>query len=278
MNRIRASIVTYRTDPAELRRCIGALNAAGVTRVAVVDNSPDDSLRAVVAELGASYTHRPDNPGYGAAHNIELRRSLADADTAYHLVINSDVWFEPDTIRLIVAEMDRRGGIGQLIPRTFYPDGREQEVVRLLPTPFDLFVRRFLPKALTRARDRRYLLAFRDHSRELDVPYHQGSFMFLRTSALRSVGLFDERFFMYPEDIDLTRRINREYLTLYWPGARIVHAHRAASYKSLRMTLVHTVNMMRYFNKWGWFFDSERRRVNREVLAAAKALQAPSSH
>lgn len=266
-DRVRASIVTYRTERAELRRCVESLHAAGVSSVAVVDNSPDESLKDFCLEkLRVGYTHSERNLGYGAAHNIELRRSLDRPEVDYHLVINSDVYFAPDVIRLIVGRMDSDSAIGQLIPRTLYPDGREQAVVRLLPAPADLIFRRFLPARLAVRRNRRFLLEFWNHASEADVPYHQGSFMFLRTEALRRCGLFDERFFMYPEDIDLTRRIHRCFRTVFWPGATIVHAHRAASYKSLRMLCIHTVNMIRYFNKWGWIFDSERREFNRRLL------------
>ncbi|MDE6297083.1 MAG: glycosyltransferase, partial [Muribaculaceae bacterium] len=206
------------------------------------------------------------NLGYGAAHNIALRDSLANDAVDYHLVINSDVYFTSDVIPKIADHLDKNPDIGQLIPNTIYPSGKEQAVVRMLPTPFDLFARRFFPSFISQRRDRKYLLEFWDHKREANVPYHQGSFMFLRTDALRVAGLFDERFFMYPEDIDLTRRIHRSFRTVFWPEVTIVHAHRAASYKSLRMLWIHTANMVKYFNKWGWFFDRERRDLNCRLL------------
>ncbi len=261
--RLRASIVTYNTDREELARCVGSLHDAGILRVAVVDNSPAALLRTFCESLGAEYTHTPENRGYGAAHNTEMRKSLADTEVDYHLVINSDVWFKPDVIARIVEHMDTRPQIGQLIPRTVYPDGREQAVVRLLPTPLDVFARRFLPQKIADIRNKRYLLKFWKHDFEANIPYHQGSFMFFRTSALRKVGLFDERFFMYPEDIDITRRMHREYETVFWPDVTITHAHRAESYHSRRMLWVHIKNMVLYFCKWGWFIDPERRRFNR---------------
>nr|WP_304642651.1 hypothetical protein [uncultured Muribaculum sp.] len=79
---------------------------------------------------------------------------------------------------------------------------------------------------------------------------------------MKRVGLFDERFFMYPEDIDLSRRLHRMYRTIYYPGITVVHRHRAASYHNSRMLWIHIVNMMKYFNKWGWFFDRERKEFN----------------
>ena len=93
-----------------------------------------------------------------------------------------------------------------------------------------------------------------------------GCFLFMRMSALEKVGLFDESIFMYTEDIDITRRIHKYYRTIYYPDVTIVHAHRAASYKSKKMLKIHIRSAIRYFNKWGWFFDQERKVWNKEVL------------
>lgn len=104
----------------------------------------------------------------------------------------------------------------------------------------------------------------------MNLPYHQGSFMLFRTDCFRKVGLFDERFFMYPEDIDMTRRMHKHYRTMFWPEVTIVHAHRAASYTSLRMLWVHSYNMIKYFNKWGWVFDKERREWNKRIISKVR--------
>lgn len=90
--------------------------------------------------------------------------------------------------------------------------------------------------------------------------------MLFRMSALKQVGLFDERFFMYAEDIDITRRMHARFRTVYYPGATIVHDHARASYRSGRALRTHIVNMIRYFNKWGWIGDRERDQFNRETL------------
>ena len=77
-------------------------------------------------------------------------------------------------------------------------------------------------------------------------------------------------FFMYPEDIDLTRRIHKKYRTVFYPKVSIVHHHEQSSYKNRKMLWVHIVNLIRYFNKWGWFFDRERRAMNKEILGQFK--------
>jgi len=73
-------------------------------------------------------------------------------------------------------------------------------------------------------------------------------------------------YFMYAEDIDLTRRMHERYRTIFYPRVSIVHVHRAESRHSFKMLKVHIVSLVKYFNKWGWLFDRQRRRFNRQVL------------
>lgn len=264
--RLTASVVVHRTPAGQLRRVLRSLAADGVTAVAVVDNSPDDRLRAVVGESmpGAEYI-RTANRGYGAAHNVVIRKAMA-AGATHHLVLNPDVSWEPGAVPALLEAMERTPRCGMAAPRIVYPDGRLQYTCRMLPSPLDLILRRFVPRWIGRRRRRRYLLADWDHGQMADVPYLQGSFMLIACDALREAGLFDERFFMYPEDIDLTRRIHALRPTLYCPEATAVHDHAAASARSPRMLAIHMVNMVRYFNKWGWVADGARREANRRLL------------
>lgn len=265
-DKIAVSIVLYKTADAEVKSILDTLKASGVHKIITVDNSPTNSLQALVESFNVNYIFTGRNIGYGAAHNIAIRKSLSDPEVKYHLVLNSDIFFEPDVLYKIFRFMESREDVGQLIPKIIYPNGEIQYSVRLLPSPFDLILRRFFPENLFKMSRRRYLLADRDLNIEANIPYHQGSFMFFRLDALRKVGLFDERFFMYPEDIDITRRVFQKFKTIYWPDVTIIHDHRAQSYKSLKMFWIHSKNMILYFNKWGWIFDSERIRVNKKIL------------
>jgi GT2 family glycosyltransferase len=71
---------------------------------------------------------------------------------------------------------------------------------------------------------------------------------------------------MYAEDMDITRRMHKVYKTIYYPDVSIVHVHKAESYKSMKMLKKHIISVVKYFNKWGWFFDRERKIVNATVL------------
>ena len=219
-----------------------------------------------------SYSH-VENRGYGAGHNIAIRRTLDDPDLPIaHLVLNADTYFDGDILTPMVEYMAANPETGIMMPKVYYPDGDLQLTSRRLPTPFDLMAKRFLPAALTRRHMRRYLLADIDHDRIIDAPYLLGSFLLIRTDALRAEGLFDERFFMYPEDIDITRRIHRRWRTIHYPRVSIIHHHAAASRRDPRMLRIHITNMIRYFNKWGWFIDPERRRFNRRLDRTAPRL------
>lgn len=261
---LTVSIVTYRTDCAELHRCVSSLKGCGVACLYIVDNYGDDAIRRFCAEHGAEYIPLP-NPGFGAAHNAAIRRARQLGSTI-HLVLNSDVYFNPEELNKMTAFMESHPDVGAMHPRVLNPDGTPQYTARLLPTPWDVFGRRFLPASWFRARNDRYLIRHAPLDSVLDVPYFQGSFMLLNMNTLDRVGMFDERFFMYPEDIDLTRRLHAVSPTLLWPQAGVVHDHRQASYRSWRMLRIHIVNMCRYFCKWGWWRDPERRRMNRRLL------------
>lgn len=262
---VSASIVTYKTDRVELETCLKSLIRGAVAHIYVIDNSPTDDLRAFCEGFDVvQYHFEGKNVGYGAGHNVAIRMALC-AGYTYHLVANSDIYFDEDVLSRLEAYMDANPDVALCQPRVYLTDGRQQ-YCRRLPDPWTLFVRRFMPKVLTDIVDSKYEIAPALHEGELNVPYLQGSFMFFRTKHLDEVGLFDERFFMYPEDIDITRRLHAQHRTMYVPFARIVHAHRRASYKSLKMLYIHASNMVTYFNKWGWIADPERIRWNRELL------------
>lgn len=265
---VSASIVLYETKCHDLLDVISSYAPAQNRKLFLVDNSPTlFELSGLLNNSNIEYTFVGRNLGYGAAHNIAIRKAMA-MGSKYHVILNPDVSFDSTIIDQLVQRLDADEAIGMAMPRIVNLKGELQYNCKLVPVPTDLIFRRFLPCLANKKRVERFQLKFADYEKEMDVPYLSGCFMFLRTEALQKIGLFDERFFMYPEDIDLTRRMYAEYRTLYYPKVQVVHAHAAESYKSLRMLWIHIWNTIKYFNKWGWVFDSERRRINKEVLKA----------
>lgn len=272
MNNLTASIVVHATPPEQLRKALACLLRSDISRIYVIDNSADDSLRQHLPYDGRIDYRHVENRGFGAGHNIALREALDANPEGYHLVMNADVCWEGDVLAPLIGYMQANPDVGMVMPKVFYPDGALQYTCRMLPTPYDVLAKRFLPESLIHRRMERYLLAAHDHDRPLNCPYLLGSFLLFRNEVLRECGVFDERFFMYPEDIDITRRVHQRWRTMYWPGVSIVHEHAAASRKSRRMLWIHISNMVRYFNKWGWLFDSGRRCLNRRLLRSISPL------
>jgi GT2 family glycosyltransferase len=203
------SIVAYQSDPAELAQAIRSfLDCSLRVRMLVVDNSPTEALGPMCRRLGTEYLFTGRNYGFGAGHNIALRR----ASTAkYHLALNPDVQFDPKALEELVEFLELNESVGLVMPRVLYPDGSPQKLCKKLPAPFDMLARRTFPEPLRRLYHRRmslFELSNINTNTVLSVPHLSGCFMLMRKQALLECGLFDERFFLYFEDVDLTRRIN----------------------------------------------------------------------
>lgn len=260
---LNVSIVLYRPDWEQVSALTHVLlQSQRVNRVYWIDNSPQAAEQLPLQSERIQYQHNPTNLGYGAAHNIAIRESIYD-NIPFHLVINPDIILDSKELDRMLDFVSQNPLVGSLMPKVTYPNGQLQYLCKLLPTPLDVFGRRFLPSSWIAAqRNHQYEMRASGYDKIMNIPYLSGCFMLLRTEAVKQARLFDERFFMYPEDMDLTRRIHRNYLTVYFPHATIIHNHEKASYKSLKMLWIHMVNMCRYFNKWGWFRDKERQLFN----------------
>ncbi len=244
------------------------LSFPGAAKLFIIDHSPGDQLRETCRIERVEYAHHPENKGFGAGHNIAIRKVIDCSP--FHLVLNPDVYFDAGVIPRVLNYFENHPDTGHIMPRVVNEKKEIQFLAKLLPAPADLFFKRFLPGIFIRQRSNRFQLKFTGYDKIMNVPYLSGCCMFLRTEALKKAGLFDERFFMYPDDIDLTRRIHRHYRTLYFPEVTITHRHEASSYKSVKMLRVHLWNLVKYFNKWGWYFDRERKEINRRTLQELK--------
>lgn len=271
-----ASIVVYNSPLPQLKRAVECILRAHPDKVWIVFNgSDDDYFRKMKEEIGTLHAsiavERMGNRGFGAGHNLAIRKAL-EQGSDYHLVANADLWWEGDVITPMLRRLESDPQTGLIAPRTLYPDGSLQYTCRMLPSPAQLLLRRFLPRFFKR-QDDRYLLKDLNHSAPINAPYLLGCFMLFRSDALRKEGIFDERFFMYPEDIDITRRLHRRWFTLYWPEVTIIHEHARESRKNMRMLRIHAQNMARYFNKYGWLRDPERKAFNKALRHSVNVSQ-----
>ncbi|WP_454974480.1 glycosyltransferase family 2 protein [Capnocytophaga gingivalis] len=268
--KLSASIVLYNTKIDELKRVIDSYFAyTGEKQLFLVDNSPTDSLKEIVKIYPNNdiyYIFNNENMGYGKAHNIAIKKSI-EQGLSYHIILNPDIIIEKGSLEKLTEYMEQHPEVGNIMPKIIYPNGELQYLCKLLPSPIDLIFRRFIPiKKWKDAINERYELHSFGYDKIKNIPNLSGCFMFLRTEALKKVGLFDENIFMYLEDIDLNRRIHSKYKTIYYPDAIVIHEHQKESYKNRKLLKAHIQSAIYYFNKYGWLFDKERTAINKNVL------------
>lgn len=238
-------IVSYNTREL-LRRCLETVYASvGLTfQVCVVDNASPDGSAAMVAQdfPQVLLIANPDNPGYPTANNQGLRLLGFEGDCAaaprYALLLNPDTEVPPDALAQVLTIMDARPEFGVLGPKLVRPDGSlDLACRRSFPSPEVSFYRmaglsRLFPRS---RRFGRYNLTYLDPDQEAEVDSVVGAFMLVRREAIARVGLLDDTFFMYGEDLDWAFRIKQAgWRVLYAPQVTVLHVKRAASRHSPR--------------------------------------------
>lgn len=263
---ITGSIVIFNSPEELVEKVIRSFNPSTERRLFIIDNS-EKKTELYMNKADIEYIYNGKNLGYGAGHNIGIRKAI-EINADYHIVLNPDVSFVPDIIDKLIDYADENKEVVYILPKVVDADGKIQYLCKLLPTPSDLILRRFLPKTEgTEKRNDRYVLKESGYCRIMNPPCLSGCFMFMRVSALKKYRLeFDERFFMYLEDFDLIRRLHRVGKTIYYPAVSIVHEHGQESYKNMKMLGIHMKSACLYFGKYGWLFDKERVEMNERAL------------
>jgi len=201
-------------------------------RVLVTLNASDPHPIAADAEVITNT--RPQ--GFGANHNAAFRRCTEP----YFCVANPDVRLETDPFPALIAAL-QRGRAAVAGPLVRSPDGSVEDSARRFPTVASL-----LAKLLSGTMGPDYPV---DRG-ALEVDWVAGMFMVFRSDAFREAGGFDERFFLYYEDVDLCARLRaRGYACVYQPEATVVHDARRASRRNLRLMGIHAASALRYLTR-----------------------------
>ena len=247
---VSAVVVHYET-PDLLDRCLDALRASAdvALETIVVDNASSsfDALAVARHLPGAAVVRNQRNLGFAAAANQGLRM----AGGRYLLLLNADTVVEPGTIAEMVAYMDTRPDVGCATARLTLEDGRlDLACRRLFPTPArSLYRLTLLSRLFPRSRRfGQYNLTYLPEDQETEIDSPCGAFMMVRAEIRDRVGLLDERYFLYGEDLDWAFRIKRAgWKIMYHPGARATHLKRAASNKYRSRSIRAFYDAMRIF-------------------------------
>ncbi|TGD71183.1 glycosyltransferase family 2 protein [Mangrovimicrobium sediminis] len=263
---LSVSIVVYHSDLERLRQTLASLAAActglGGVRVCVVDNASGRDYAEQLAglldalEVGealqVALITAPRNLGYGGGHN----RALAGGVGAYHLVLNPDVEIAQDALRVGIDYLAAHPQTALLSPRAEGADGQREFLCKRYPSLLVLALRAFAPglgERLFPARMADYEMRELEHAAApAPVVLASGCFMLARGSQLLRTGGFDERFFMYFEDFDLSLRMAQLGAVVFHPGMRIVHHGGYAARKGFSHLRMFGTSALRFFASHGW--------------------------
>jgi GT2 family glycosyltransferase len=227
-------VIVHFETPGELDRCLRALAASTAARsleAFLIDNASRsfDAAASERAFPGIRIIRNATNVGFARASNQGLRLATG----RYLLLLNPDARVEPDAIATMIAYMDARPDVGCATARLLLPDGSlDLACRRAFPTPLrSLFRITLLSRAFPRSRTfGQYNLTYLDERQETEIDTPCGAFMMVRAEAAREVGLLDERYFMYGEDIDWAFRLKAKgWRVMYTPAATVHHTKRASS-------------------------------------------------
>lgn len=250
-------VVNYNTGDY-LTRCIrSALENAGDARVevVVVDNASHDASaeRAVAAHPEVRLIANGTNRGFAAAANQGIRATRAP----FVLLLNPDAEIAAGTIGGFLKVSRDRPRAAAIGPMVRDPDGSVYPSARKVPTMVEALGHSFLGPFLPDNRfSRAYTMADWDRRSEREVEWVSGSCVLLRRQALEDVGVFDERYFIYVEDVDLCSRLRQAgWHVLFSPELEVIHTGGVSTRGKKRMTVEHSKSIYRYYEKFhghGW--------------------------
>ncbi len=199
------------------------------------------------------------NEGFARAHN----RAFAELPPAdFHAVLNPDIAFAPEAVQALIDACTADPSIVLAAPSLWHPDGRRQYLCKRYPSVRALFGRRFagpLYHLLRLDRDDAFFtMQELDYNLPMEPEFVSGAFMWFRHEAFARLGGFDERYFMYLEDCDITLRARQLGKVSYVPQARVIHHWARGNHHSVKLTLVAIRSAIRLFNTHGWRWRDPR--------------------
>ena len=258
---LSVSIVVYDLNAELLRATIDSLNSAieetvnkelvSQWSVTIVDNGNNDSLIETLTDQNVQFIHNHQNLGYGAAHNQVIDSAVSD----YHLILNPDVLIDnhclTEAIQLLMIDRETV----MIGPTGHSPEGEPAFLCKRFPSVLDLFLRGLSLEPLNslfRQRLAHYEYQDLDPVLAAEVELVSGCFMFCRTKVLQNAGGFDNRYFLYFEDFDLSLRLSKRGKVKYAPAMKIIHYGGNTSKKGRAHILHFCRSAISFYRLHGW--------------------------
>ena len=244
-------IVTY-NNKDNISAALGSIieKTKGTERdIYICDNASSDGTPDIAERdfPQVKVIRNTENRGFGAGHNTVL--PYLDSDV--HFIVNPDIMLTEDTVTEMCSFLADNPDIVMAVPKFVYENGEEQFTPKLTPKLRYMLggrLERF--GGIFRKWRREYTFADRTVTEVTDVGFCSGCFIAVRTDIFRRIGGFDERYFLYSEDADLTRMAKQFGRTVYAPQFSVIHLWERAYMKSRKYFFIQLSSMFKYFYKW----------------------------
>lgn len=253
--KVSAAIVSYNgfEEVVQAASSVLAFSKEVELELFVIDNaSPDGTGQKLLeSELleKAKIIALEKNVGFGAGHN----KVLDKIDSQFHAVINPDIILAQDTLFKICSYMQDNPDVAIVTPQLMFPTGALQHTAKRRPTFMGLLSRQ-LPLPFLKKYEQHYLMLDKDLSKPCQVEFCSGSFFVIRTELFKKMGGFDEGYFMYVEDADITQKAMKYGKAVFYPYTFVYHAWHRDAQKKLKNFVMQIKSMLRYWRKWGFKF------------------------
>ncbi|NJP39855.1 glycosyltransferase family 2 protein [Oscillospiraceae bacterium HV4-5-C5C] len=249
MSKVSVGVVTYNSRDviSDLLDSIIANTIFVTYKIYVVDNHSSDGTADYIKTHYKNITviSLPYNGGFGYGHNQLL--DVIDSD--YHVIINPDIVLKTDVISSLAEYLDEHPNVAMVTPKIENADGSEQSLPKRKPTFKYLVSGRLKGDRFQQLRDE-YTMKNSSSQEPFDIEFSTGCFSMIRTSVFKAVHGFDERYFMYMEDADLSLRVRQLGRVMYNPSVSVIHKWERASAKHIKFLLTHIGSMIKFFWKW----------------------------
>lgn len=271
--RLSASIVTFRSD-VHLFSALSESLICAVKRarsaysvvadlIVVINDTREEDVAAIETAVECFRASAPEyvrlrivkghgNVGYGAGQNLAIETVSSD----YHLILNPDVFLEKDALLEGLRYLDEHAEVAMLVPQGFDPQNEYARLSKRHPSLLVLLLRAMAVRSSDGMLGRRVARYTYGGELPCDAPKSitlaSGCFMLCRTDTLKKVNGFDERYFLYFEDYDLSLRVKNYGAIVELPQARITHYGGHTAQRDLRRVAHFVRSGVRFFNRYGW--------------------------
>lgn len=250
MTKLSIGIVTYNSSK-DITTCIDSIQKYTKDldyKIYLSDNLSTDNT---VELLENNYPNikifkNKENKGFGYGHN----KIINHINSEYHLILNPDIQIQDNILKNLVEILEQNKEYALISPKILNSDGTEQHLPKKNPKLSYLLSGRILQNHpyMIKLRNE-YTMANQDIDLFQEVDILTGCFMLFRTQQLKNINGFDEKYFMYFEDLDLSKRISKFGKLIFYSGDSVIHRWERASNKNIKLLTAHIRSMIIYYSK-----------------------------